>query len=938
MRSIVMIIQIVQILSALFLGFFLLREETAFLWNFCFILFFLVFIFLSQRYLKSKNRDSWLCNKLQHNDHRLHLLISSVSLFAISYIIYAFLPSSGINLISKDKYPNKTVNLHYSTFDIKPSTLDFDENAYFQKPVLFSCYFTVEKPINTLLFYASLGEAIWKIDGIEYARQINGVESRHLTIFKTVLPGIHRLDCTIPQLSQPFPFLSVSVSPGGANELQTLKGPFYRSTSFKNYRVISFLYSISLFLFVSGIYFLFPFINYSVLLLVGLTRKFPQTAYTLFIILGICSFLYFQYPFYENGKRLYEADEAAFGLMSEQLLQGQSPPLFHYGQNYQGTIEAFVLSALLPLFSSPAEGLHVLPQILYVLFLLITVFSFWRYGSPLLGCFTLILLGTGGLHLHWIFSKTWFGYAFSLFSGSLLCLIAFEAFRQKTIRPGIAILWGTIAGLCLYVLPLSVPFVLFTFLILLFIFYKDRSCYPGFILALVFLGLFLFPYLLTGALDFLLKGRHLAAPRVAGESKLWDRFLGECLPVLLGVRSPFNHLDAIATSIFSNFPIFCFLFVLIFYPFLSFRFFDNRSILYQPLFRWFFYGFLLFTILLVSYSLQGIWPWYAISLYYVLPILFYVFLAGLFRFSPGLSFVVFIFYFSSIISSARDFSPFYQQPSSLSIDGFPLTPAFDAVKNILHDHAIHHVLCDQGWDSSSDDSGRDWVGECLTFDSHLSIAGVDRLSRRVPYIANDTLQSRSVGYLFHENYIYNNKPLSGTENFVPLSIENLDRLFGSDFLGYQKIYSKPYILYLPPASMPAQDKHTWKLESTNPAFMNSAFDHNMSVRVYGKDAYWSTGDVLEQGSWIKVTFPDTREISKLVVFHGTKWKDHSEDGKVTLFDETGKDIFLGTMFYDHIARSSIVRLDKPMRVKQVRFLVYPSPQKNWWTAYEIWII
>ena len=930
-----MIIQALQIVCAWFFGFYMLSGDIPFPTNFCICLGFLFLIFLLQRLLTKKNIQSVLFHHLKHKRYNFKTFASSFSLFLISFVIYTYLPSTGIIFSDKSDSGSKNEYIDKNQFEIKPAALPFKPEKFYYKPIAISCYFILNKPINTLLFYTSYGEAVWRIDGVEYASHTNGLESRYLTIFKTVLPGIHRLDCSIPALPNPFPLISISVSPGGANqnELHFLQGPFFTTVSFKNVEMIAWCHSIALFLLIAGLWFFIPFLSAVTLFFVFIAKKSPKVVYFALLMAGITLWIYFQTPFYENGKKFYEADEAAFGIMGEFLLEGQSPPLYHYGQDYQGTLETFILAPFLAAFSSPAEGLHILPQLFYILFLAVAVFSFCRYGSPWLGCFALFILGTGGLHLHWIFSKTWFGYSFSLLAGSILFFIAFESVYQKTIRPGLAVLWGIIAGLSLYSLTLSIPFVFFTFLLLFTVLYQNRTCWPGFVLAVVILGFFIFPYFFS----MYFHTRQLPAPRVAGENKLLDRFLGECLPVLLGVRSPFNEQDSLASSIFASFPVLSFLCGVVFYPYLSKNIFTSHRVFSLPGIHWFFYLYLIFIILLVSFSPYGIWPWYAIPLYYVLPVLFYVFIKGIFSFSPGLSTLIIGLYFLSTISAFKDFSYLYQQPSSLSLSGFSLPPDFAAVKKVLQDNSIHHVICDQGWDTSPDYAGKDWVGECLIFDSRLSIAGADRLSRRVPGLVNETIEASRIGYLFHENYIFNYSPSSSSENFVPLAIENLEKLFGPDFLDYKRFYCKPYIVFIPISSAPAQDKHQWKLESSNPIFMKSAFDQNISVRIYGKDAYWSTGEIPEAGAWMKVDFPAIRTISKIIVFHGTKWKDHSNECKITFFDEAGKDISSGLMVYDHAARSSVLRLDQPVIAKQIQFSIPRSPEKNWWTAYEIWV-
>ncbi|MBD3267586.1 hypothetical protein GF373_13035, partial [bacterium] len=321
-----------------------------------------------------------------------------------------------------------------------------------------STYFYVREPLNVFLFHAGHGDCAWLIDGKEFGRHSKDDSDRYLTIFEPLEVGFHRLECHVFSFTDPLPPLSVSVSRGGTRHLSLLRGPFYPSLPWLHMDLFSWFDPVGFWLFLLGLLGLVPLLNCGCDWFAGVFRRYERAWVWGLCFLGILCAVGFHWAFYEVGLHQYEADEAAFGLMSELLLMGQSPPFFHYGQAYQGTGEVFPL-ALIHRFMEPSgAALHVLPTLYYALFLLSVVFVFWRYGHARLAVFSLFCLGLGGLHFHWLWSKAWFGYGFSLAAGVLLFWLGLAVSRRGYLSPGPAIAWGLLAGLAFYALPLSLPF------------------------------------------------------------------------------------------------------------------------------------------------------------------------------------------------------------------------------------------------------------------------------------------------------------------------------------------------------------------------------------------------------------------------------------------------------------------------------------------------
>ena len=170
---------------------------------------------------------------------------------------------------------------------------------------------------------------------------------------------------------------------------------------------------------------------------------------------------------------------------------------------------------------------------------------------------TLVLLGMlicSPMLLMWISLKAWFGYAESLASSALILL----AMYQLVFKPGSRDLYwslalGLVSGLSLYILPFTFPVVLSAFVFLLWCRKQNRWR------TVVLSGLLLVasavpPYVLHDltsdqkSASFMAEGRELGAPRGEDERPFVDRFLNECLPVVLGGRATWDDQRDLAVS------------------------------------------------------------------------------------------------------------------------------------------------------------------------------------------------------------------------------------------------------------------------------------------------------------------------------------------------------------------------------------------------------
>lgn len=68
-------------------------------------------------------------------------------------------------------------------------------------------------------------------------------------------------------------------------------------------------------------------------------------------------------PFIIRGETLLHSDEAIVGLMAQDIAEGRSLPIYFYGQRYMGSLEAFIIAAISPLFENPIHALRTGPAL-----------------------------------------------------------------------------------------------------------------------------------------------------------------------------------------------------------------------------------------------------------------------------------------------------------------------------------------------------------------------------------------------------------------------------------------------------------------------------------------------------------------------------------------------------------------------------------------------
>ncbi|MGI5519384.1 hypothetical protein ACQEUX_00315 [Micromonospora sp. CA-259024] len=159
------------------------------------------------------------------------------------------------------------------------------------------------------------------------------------------------------------------------------------------------------------------------------------------------------------------SDEATMGLAALHIARGEGFPVWFYGQQYMGTLEAYLAAPVFALAGEPSLiGLRLPTLALYVLFLLVA----WRLTLRLTGdrwfgllVVALLALGSDRIIKNQLIAGG--GYPEMNAAGVALAVLAVDLASG---RPGWRLArwatWGFLAGLMLWVDPLVLPYVVAT--------------------------------------------------------------------------------------------------------------------------------------------------------------------------------------------------------------------------------------------------------------------------------------------------------------------------------------------------------------------------------------------------------------------------------------------------------------------------------------------
>ncbi|MFY1637586.1 hypothetical protein ACN27F_30665 [Solwaraspora sp. WMMB335] len=156
------------------------------------------------------------------------------------------------------------------------------------------------------------------------------------------------------------------------------------------------------------------------------------------------------------------SDEATMGLAAIHISKAESFPTFFYGQNYMGTLEAYLAAPIFALFGPSVISLRIPNLFLFGAFLVIM----WRLVDQLYGSrwFTLLVVGILALGSDRLLKNQMIaggGYPEMNPAGAGLMLLAVGLATNRFHLRGVAFAtWGLIAGLMIWVDPLVLPYIL----------------------------------------------------------------------------------------------------------------------------------------------------------------------------------------------------------------------------------------------------------------------------------------------------------------------------------------------------------------------------------------------------------------------------------------------------------------------------------------------
>ncbi|MDG4805438.1 hypothetical protein O7634_01520 [Micromonospora sp. WMMD1120] len=159
------------------------------------------------------------------------------------------------------------------------------------------------------------------------------------------------------------------------------------------------------------------------------------------------------------------SDEATMGLAALHIARGEDFPVWFYGQQYMGTLEAYLAAPVFAVTGGPSLlGLRLPTLALYAVFLLLT----WRLTLRLTGdrwfgllVVALLALGSDRVVKNQLIAGG--GYPEMNAAGAALAVLAVDlATGRSRWRLARWAAWGSLAGLMLWVDPLVLPYVVAT--------------------------------------------------------------------------------------------------------------------------------------------------------------------------------------------------------------------------------------------------------------------------------------------------------------------------------------------------------------------------------------------------------------------------------------------------------------------------------------------
>ncbi len=201
--------------------------------------------------------------------------------------------------------------------------------------------------------------------------------------------------------------------------------------------------------------------------------------YAFIIIVGAASLRLFLIA---QGWPHSNSDEETMGIMAMHIAYNGEHPIFFYGQNYMGTLQAYFAAALFHLFGASVFILRLGPLLLFALFLTCMYLLTSLLYTKKLALITLALLSLGSSFMLDTELVAIGGYPELLFFGTLSLLLAswlalsydqYASPRRRLWRSIAYGCWGLVVGLGFWSDFLMLPFILVSGLLLVLFCWRE---------------------------------------------------------------------------------------------------------------------------------------------------------------------------------------------------------------------------------------------------------------------------------------------------------------------------------------------------------------------------------------------------------------------------------------------------------------------------------
>jgi len=241
------------------------------------------------------------------------------------------------------------------------------------------------------------------------------------------------------------------------------------------------------------------------MLLVQRSRKFFETHLNeigAFVIISVAALL--RFFLISQGWPQTDSDESTMGLMALHIVQKGEHPTFFYGQDYMGSLEAYIGSAMFRLFGPSTFSLRLGLIFLFVLFLVSMYYLASLLYTKKFALATLILLSLGSDALLQRELDAIGGYPETILFGTLAFLLASWLAlsfnrdltkRDRRLRFTAYGFWGLVVGLGIWSDLLILPFLFMAGLLLIVFCWREWRTWAPLCIVLGFI---------VGALPFIL--------------------------------------------------------------------------------------------------------------------------------------------------------------------------------------------------------------------------------------------------------------------------------------------------------------------------------------------------------------------------------------------------------------------------------------------------